>query len=595
MATQLPPAILRERVFNVSDGRQLLGTAFPVRVLDSTRRGTFLLTAAHAVRYARHAGTPLTLSGRDGVQFTAAVLACSEDGYPDVGLIYAPGRIIAPLTALAETAPGPVTVRGGLSGVLTDQASLRGWCFGPEHEQDHRYLDVLLSDLTMIQPDGTQRSTELDDVYAALRGLSGAPVVQAGEGSAVSAVGLVAKRNTHGIANRVYAIPMRDIADFLQGQGFYLEVRSSPKSDLTLGVLAGRLMTRVLESSDGMHELWEEISGLFYSGLPMDEVLRDVIRRPNSYGLDQGLAVHELEYLLARLLLKRGQDADAEQLLRSAARGAVLGRSPAHRRLSALTRLRRTRIAPTTNHQDPRRLTFGEAIRTYENLTDFSEHERAYEIASALGAAAADLSLTERFLERAPGAVDVFRNMARRHAELVTAYPQWLLEKQEVVGIILQLTRLLCEEHDKAAGPEQAERILAVADQGTAAALQRSNGIFYLQMMIARVIAARRVSDHGTAFFLTGLAGDVLAKSGLTLDHEGLNALHAYLCRSDPDLARLLSFTSSQGVADSASFFGAQAHAAPPSEVSDARLSLRQATSAAEQIGSISDLLNFAP
>lgn len=595
MTARAHAAVLRQSVFNVGDGRHLLGTAFAVRVLDSTRQGTFLLTAAHTVRYAWNTNGKLTLADANGDQLTGSVLACSEDFYPDVALIYVPGKIIEPLAASAATAAGPVIVKGGLSGVLTDQASLGGWCYGQEYDQSRRYLDIVLSDLAIVEPDSTRQSAELNDVYAALRGLSGAPVVQADQAVPATAIGLIAKRNTHGIANRVYAIPMQDAANQLQRQGFYLDVAVAPRSDLALGALAGRLITRILESSDGMHELWEDVSGLFYSGLPMDQIIRDAIRRPASYGLDGGLAIHELEYLLARLLLKRGQETEAGQLFLSAGQGAAHGHSPAHRRLSALVRLREAGAASATNHRDHRWLTFSEAIRSYENLADFSEHERAYEIASAVGAAAADFSLTERFLVRDEEAISVFNAMAGRHTGLVSAYPQWLLAKQEPVGIMLQLTGLLWTTGDVAAGREHTERILAVATRGASAARQRSNGIFYIQMMLARVIAARAASDHGTVFYLLGLAADALAKGGLTLNHEGLKVLHAYLQRSDPELARLLGFMSIHGVTNSDDFFANNNGIESRTVMADALHALRQAVVASEEITSVADLLSLAP
>jgi hypothetical protein len=595
MAASVQTAVPREPVFNVSEGRHLLGTAFAVRVLDSARAGTFLLTAAHAVRHAWHAGGELTLAGADGEQFSATVLACDEGSYPDIGLIYAADRAIAPLTATAGTGPGAVVIRGGLSGVLTEQASLRGWCFGHEYVNAHRYLDVVLSDLAFVEPDSTRQPAELNDVYAALRGLSGAPVVRAEDNAEPSVTGLIVKRNPRGVANRVYAVPMQEAAAYMRGRGFYLEVAAAPRSDLTLGVLAGRLMARILDSSEGMHELWEEISGLFYGGLPMDDMLRDAIRRPASYGLDGGLAVHELEYFLARLLLKRGRQAEAARLFRAAGQGAALGHSSAHRRLKALVRLRQGGIAPLNDHQGPPWPIFNEAIRTYENLTDFSEHERAYEIASALGAAAADFSLTERFLSQNESAVGVFADVARQHGDLVAAYPHWLIEKQEVVGIILMLTQLLWERPGEAPGRDHAERILATANRGTNAALQRSNGIFYIQMMIARVIAARQAFDQDTAFFLLGLAGDALAKSGLTLNHEGLKVLHAYLRRSDPGLAELLSFISVHGAANGIAFFENQPHTESRPQMVDVRHALRQAVVTSEQVTSVADLLRIAP
>lgn len=344
-----------------------------------------------------------------------------------------------------------------------------------------------------------------------------------------------------------------------------------------------------------MHELWEEVSGLFYSGLPMDQMIRDAIRRPASYGIDGGLAVHELEYLLARLLLKRGRQSEASELFLSAGNGAALGHTPAHRRLSALVRLRQVGAWSPANHLDHRWLTFGEAIRSYENLADFSEHERAYEIASAVGAAAVDFSLTKGFLARDEGAISVFAAMTGRHVELVSAYPQWLLAKQEPVGIMLQLTGLLWTTDDAAAGRQDAERILAAAARGAWAARQRSNGIFYIQMMLACVIAARAAADHSPAFYLLGLAADALAKGGLTLNHEGLKVLHAYLQRSDPELARLLAFMSIHGVTNSDDFFANNNGIESRAEIADALHALRQAVVASEEITSVADLLRLAP
>jgi hypothetical protein len=154
---------------------------------------------------------------------------------------------------------------------------------------------------------------------------------------------------------------------------------------------------------------------------------------------------------------------------------------------------------------------------------------------------------------------------------------------------------LLWTTGDVAAGREHAERILATATRGASAARQRSNGIFYIQMMLARAVAARAVADHGTAFYLLGLAADALAKGGLTLNHEGLKILHAYLQRSDPELARLLGFMSVHGVSGSDGFFANNNGVDSRAEMADALHALRQAAVAAEQIFSVADLLHLAP
>jgi hypothetical protein len=537
--------------FSVADDQNsALGTAFCVNIMDSSRSGTFLLTAGHAVRLAQSTLRPVGLVSAEGKICSGLVLACNEERYPDVGLVYAEERLAEPVACTALDSPGPVIIRGCPSGVVTQQANMRGWLSGSERIGADEYLDIVLPDLSIIEDSApANRSPEARSrAFPVLRGLSGAPVGVPGDDESALITGMVVRRNTGGIANRVYALPIRPVRDYLSRVGFTLQLHQRLSASGALaGALAGRLVMRLLQSRTGMHELWEEISGLFYQGLPMDDLLRSVIQSPAAYRVGGELAVSELEFLLARLIQKRGRQREAMALLRSAGAAASTGRSAEHQRLSALVQLRELGGSSFKLPSGQRRLLFDQAIGRYEGLADVPEEERAYEVASVVGVEAAHLSNSESFMSGEAKAHRYFLEMTEKHKTLVSEYPGVLLEKQEVVQLMLQMSSTLWGLKADAGPSERSEEILNIAAQGSRAALQRANGIFYCQMIIAQAVAARMGADDHLAFFLAGLAASALAASGLTLDHEGLSALRGYIKIADPLLGVLLSAVLRQG------------------------------------------------
>jgi hypothetical protein len=533
---------------------------------------------------------------RRGQEFAANILACNTSEYPDIGLLHVADQIATPLPCASHNGSGPVIIRGSAQGVLTSQVNMRGWVYGEESTNSGVYLDLVLSDLAIIERLTTGEAVDSSDVYAAVRGLSGGPVVFSGAFPAPTTIGVIAKRNTQGIANRLYAIPIRNAADFLIHEGFFLQVRLPLLSEgSSLGTLTGRLISRLLNSSLGMHELWEEVSGLFYSGLPMDRILIEFLRDPEIYGIEDGIIVHELQYLLARLMQKRGLGQDAMRLLHSAVRGARLGRSPAHRRLSALINLRQISAVSFAPQATERWTAFERAVGEYEDLSEFSDEERAYEISSALGAEAGEISIDERFLSGHKPAQIRFTHLTQRHRDLLRMYPRSLTEKQEVVALMLDLTSILWDFDSRLMLEEQAGAISNVTTHGTIAALQRSNAIFYSQMMIGRAIAARKTGDDETAFFLAGLAADSLRKSRLTFEHEGLKVLIAYLNRVDPKLANYMNIILSTGAETAQLFFIRQPMSESHSENICITEALRHIETAGMAISSIADLLEITP
>jgi hypothetical protein len=539
-------------VFNVTDEQGvILGTAFCVNIIDSARSGTFLLTAGHAVRLAWRARVPVRLISAEGRSWPGVVLGCNEGRYPDVGLIYAGERVAEPVAcAAAVNAAGPVTIRGCPAGVVTQQANIRGHMFGIEKIETDDYLDIALPDLSLVErsTEGNESSEMRSRVFPILRGFSGAPVVVGGEDNAALVTGLVVRRNTRGIANRVYAVPVQSAVAYLSEIHFTLRIqRRRLTSSLLTGALVGQLMVRSLRSDAGMHELWEDISSLFYQGLPMDDLLRSIIEHPTDFGLGERLTVSELEFLLARLVQKRGRHREAMRLFRSAAAGAAAGRTPGHQSLAALVRLRELGGSSFSPPSNQRRVLFEQAIGQYEELPDIPEDERAYEVASVLGVEAANLSNSESFLSGEDRSRRYFLEMTEKHESLLSEFPDVLLEKQEVVQLMLQLSVILWGLRGDAGLAGRSEEISHLAARGSRAALQRTNGIFYCQMMIAQAVAERMRGDNQSAFFLVGLAAHALADSGLTLDHEGLRTLGGYIKTADPLLSELLSAVSLRG------------------------------------------------
>ncbi|MFC4858682.1 hypothetical protein [Actinophytocola glycyrrhizae] len=526
---------LDDAVLVVTDGEgHVLGSCFRAPILDSDRTGTYLVTTAHGLAVDARRGNTVLVVDRAGRCHQADVVLCPTSA-PDVGLLYVGRHLGEPLDCVSPAPSGAVVIRGAMSGLDTRIGSLRGWHTGLESLTGEQMMAVTIHDLGFLEP-----SASADHVgslaYAGLRGMSGAPVCDADTREA-HAYGMVVRRNIGGIANRVYAVPIDTVRRYLARAGYALRVtRRLDNSSQPESLLVGRLMTRLLGSPGGLHDLWEVASGLFYSGVPVDATFLAAIRQPEQFGLDT-LRVAELEFLLARLLFKRGDQRDGLALLRKAR--ALAGRSATadHRGLAALIDLRMALHVARELSPARRRSVLELCVGTYEQAPGYSDDEQAYEVASAIGSEASQLAADTGFVRADAAARRHFSTLLTKHTGLLTGYPRLLRDKQEVVNLALSAVDIMWGTDDRA---ERAERLTELAARGKLAAIQRGNKIFYTQMLLADAIAAQLNGRPRRAYALTCLVGAIMASSDLRLSHEGVPSYLSYLDENDRTTANLL-------------------------------------------------------
>jgi hypothetical protein len=535
---------LDDAVLVVTDGAgAVLGSCFRVPVLDSGRAGTFLISTAHGLVVDARRGDQVTVVDRAGVRHRADVLVCPPSLVPDVGLLHVGQSLGRPVDCVGPPPNDAVVVRGAVSGLDAEMGTLLGRHAGLESVAGDQLMTVVLEDLGFLE--SPRAGTDARSLaFAGLRGMSGAPVGHTDSREAL-VYGMVVRRNVEGIANRVYALPVEAIRRFLGGHGFALRVgRRFDSTSRSTDLLVGRLITRLLDSPDGLHRLWEDTSELFYSGVPVDAALLEAIRQPDRFAL-AGVRVAEVEFLLARLLFKRGAERDAMALLRHARQLAGRGSATEFRHLAALIDLRM--MLHTAHDLGParRRAIFEHNVGAFEQVSGPSDDERAYEVASATGTEANELVSEASFVRRDDSARRHFAALLARHTGLLADHPRLLRDKQEIVNIGLSVIDVMWGER-----AEQSEHLAALAARGRLAALQRDNGIFYAQMLLAEAMAARRSGRSYRAFALICVVGAILSASGLQLSHEGVRSYLTYVDEHDAVAAKLLRAAHGLGLSN---------------------------------------------
>jgi len=542
--------LLEDATYTLLDcDNRVLGVGFRVPILNAEHKGTFLLTAGHSVlAERRRTGKVRVVRSPSGDDHTGSILMANTIGHgPDVGLVYVDELLGRPLPLIGLIAPGRVTVRGAPSGVATEQASFAGHILAEEwHVTDGPIVDVVLEDLGWLEhPQRTSEPLVTDKAagmaYAALGGLSGAPVVQMQADGVGRVCAMVVSRNVAGIVNRVYGVPMSVAGRHLALNGFPMKLAHAPayhEQSLSVTALTGRLLHRILQSPGGAAQLWDEVSELFYMGIPVDIVLKDALTQPRKYHLDGDPQISQVEFLLGRLLLKRGKVSEARQHLGRVAHRAHRDPSPEHLHLAALVNLRLVLEEGRKPNARRRRNDFENALGRYESAGLVSDEERAYEIASAVGREASLLPVVAS-LNRQDGAREYFSWLVRQHRMLLKNYPETLIDKQEVVQIAVTVLSSLYYLDDLR-GNERIEQLDACVRRGVTAATQRENAIFFVQMMLVSAVLSSTRRELTRAFTLASCAGGTLRRAGLGLDHEGISSIVTYLDVSEATLANIV-------------------------------------------------------
>ncbi|MGP3921250.1 hypothetical protein [Nonomuraea sp. 10N515B] len=517
----------------------VLGVAFQVPVLDAASPGSFLLTAAHCVRPLFDRSQRVRIRAPSGSQSDCSILFCATE---DVALLYHSDWLGEPLPCVADRAEGNALVRGAPHGVASEQATFDAYLAGVEGG----LLDIVLRSLTYVESEaGHDPLVPLPSspVYRALRGFSGAPVVRKRADGTVQVIGLVTHRNTRGIANRIYGIPTDRLVEILAEQDIALQMTTDLRqatSDRTM--LTGLLGELLTEPGEDLM-LWTRLSGLFYSGEPIDRILEAMLLEPQRYGLDD-LALARAGFVHARLRLKRDVGTASLNRLREAKARADRADPQDESGLSALMGLRLLMEKPRGGGDlESHAYLFEQAIDRISRASSMTDRQKAYEIASAVGREA-----VLAYLGNPPPwpadsvTASYYKRLEAQHLSLLHEYGATLRDKQEVVHIGLAIAPAIWDISS------MAEQVDALVVSGKNAAIQRSNAIFYCQMLLVEAMLCRLKHSDLHAFTLACLSTQALSNAGLLLSHEGVAAILRCVKAADPSLYRLVTQVHQFGI-----------------------------------------------
>ncbi|MGA7705780.1 MAG: hypothetical protein WB998_12890 [Solirubrobacteraceae bacterium] len=513
----------------------------------------------------------------------------------DVAVVYIAESLGTSLTCvdLFPFTGTPAYVRGAPAGASTSLSTFEARIAGTEVSNERTVIDVVLSDMSPLIADTPRPLPQVwhpDAIHEALKGLSGAPVVVGGRIGASGAIAVATRRSTR-LANRVVAVPIRAVADLLGQSGRVLLLDRRPLADpaLSRGAIEGALLAQVLGSPENEHEAWETLSGLFYQGIPVDVFLGDQVEADRSGRRLPPPAAARARYLLARLMLKRGNLGEARTLLRQLDAELPAAGPSDRARLAALARLRLLIESPESVSWRQREDKLLRTLAAVEDRSEIPEPVRAYEVASAVGREA---MMVAGFLARDQTDADIasyFVRLTERHRSLIADYPAALVEKQEIVEIALATVGVLWGASGPLGDPEQLARLETMAVRGMVAARQRENAIFYSQMLIIIAIIARTRGDWPAAFRIGFVIGDVLQRGGIGITHEGINALVLYARAYDPLLAEIISAAHMLGAHAGVAHLVSPA-TRPRTEARELLVASAQATEAIESFEGLIDI-----
>jgi hypothetical protein len=542
----------------VDEVGNVLGVAVRVQVLDTTRFGTFLLTAGHTVKELYIQGRPVQLIRSDNESACSAkILACQwQEGEYDYALLYSDAWLGPALTCGSPFGGEHVIVRGSPSGVATAQTNLRAWIGGLETKNGLMLIDLVLEDFTLVEIDNSQPPFS-SPFHKALRGLSGGPVFSPVHGQLV---GIISTRNTKGIANRAYAGPVPRIAAELAGLGYVLRVAKPAPTDkhLAESAIAWRLIARGLRTHEEELILWEELSSLFYGGVPVDETLAFVLSSPEAFGIVNVLERARGDFLLARFALKRGHFRRARSLLAATSLRLANDTCSDFRILRSLVDLRMLVEAFPPNPTKSRQDRISRALGVLEESQELSDRLRAYELASAAGREAMAISTLLATTDSKRNLVAYFTRYRDLHHLITAEYGDALYDKQGMVEIALRLLSILWRT-DGSASSDTVGMLQEAITVGHGGAVERKNITFEFPLLMSEAIAMKASGRLSEAFAAVMLASEGLRRAHLTLTHEGVSHVFAYMNSEDVDLATAMRLLHRHGLSQGVREFCAEA------------------------------------
>ena len=473
--------------------RTVLGTAFAIKTLFEDKNTYYLLTAYHVISELEAKGHMIIVEDEDGISHSAVKIFPKElsKEYREFGQDYALLEIYSDIgyqeyEMAVRNRPSDCLVRGAAPHYSTIFTNIDGKILGEEKIFGQKKVLQLRLNTSLI----FDEQNEFIPEQKILRGLSGAPVLVEAGGETVC-VGVLGnlERDLRGSAQ--YAVPMKTIMrDCLEQLHIRYRVFDAKEKDslvfheeALVELVIGDTENFLFSEEELEQQAWNKLSDLFYKGIPVDILLRDIIKSDTfmKYNSEMQCA---LMYFYARLLLKRNNRERAFAVFSDISGMAGKVSAGTGNKLGALINCRRA-IEKEIVTPDETLKAIRYAGDRVANLRGSSDIYIAYELASMYGRGLTNLFSIDVDYSRWEKE-EVFK-IYMEHKQLLESNPVKLC-KQDVVNTSLQWYIGFWQLNHEF---DLQSLSMAVRD-GFSQSKKRKNGIFYIQSMIAHAIVCKR-------------------------------------------------------------------------------------------------------
>jgi hypothetical protein len=508
------------------------GTCFCIPAWNrGTRDLSYFVTARHVVIEAVAWGRPVKIViGAPEIEAEGRVVAGDETS--DLALLEVHGVFDTSPCSLDQEG-GPVVLIGYPAAFARQELTHAEWrTVVPHVGKDGPYEIISLYCEEIAQSVPSLFPGSPLDLW---KGLSGGPCVlmsEAKSGDLQYALGVVISVAPEGVAGRVSCASMRSLQGLCFRAGLCLEFVEPVHHSQRIGKeVFGEILRGLTVPSSEQHS-WNQISNLFFHESGIIRELENSVVCPREYGVDSE-DIPFIEYFLGRLWLKKGNAKNADRHFNAAVLGAQRIEKHARTRLQTLIGARRAAehplSGPWTRHFERLKAVRGRL----ENIPSVGDDYKSLELASLIGWQSMKLFLRAGKLS-AEGRLEL-GELARGHIGIVEQLKD-ARPNQEVVSTALRILVSLWSGSTGAIADVEQESL-----RGFIQAKARHNSIFFIQMLLARALVAWQLHNLVEAYALALLVAELLKSLDLTLEHEGIAQLNAYIVSHDEQLKRILS------------------------------------------------------
>lgn len=504
----------------------ILGTAFAIKTVFGESNKYYLLTAYHVISELEAKGHPIIIKDEDDHSYNAIkVFPKNLSGeYREFGQDYALLEMYSDMKYQAYeiaiiSERSNCFVRGAIPHYCTVFTSLDGKILGEERIQNQKKVLQISLDTKLIYDEQNRFVPE----QRVLRGLSGAPVLVEMKGEEVC-VGVLnnLERDLRGSVK--YAVPIKTIIENCLEQLHITYRLYNEKETDNIMLYKRALIESVIDDTEDFlfaeEELeqmaWNKLSNLFYNGVPVDFLLREIIEDVifSKYSAEVQCAIM---YYYARLSFKRNNKKMAFDAFHSISNMFCAVSKDTKIKLEALINSRsvieRKIVLPNDTLKAIRYA--GDKIAC---LSGVSDAYMAYELASMYGRGLTNLfSINVGYSCQEKEAIF---NIYNEHKRLLEEYPT-KLRKQDVVNTSLQWFIGFWEINKEVDLQELSNAI----NNGFYQSKKRKNSIFYIQCIISYAILCILKDKKIQAVRALLLGVKLMLNEKVCLSHEGVKQL----------------------------------------------------------------------